>query len=455
MDSLDEEIRDHIERETQDNIDRGLTHEEARRRALLKFGNAGLAREDVRAVWAWIWLEQLVQDGRYALRTLRRNAGFATAVILTLALGIGMNTAVFSVFNAVILRPVAYPSPDRLVWLSTTRADEESGIVLGPDFVDWRAQATSFDRMVAYHTVDSTLQAAGAATRVRVAEVSEDFWDLSGARPAAGRLPRPAERGVLILSHESAQRWFADSSDVIGRTVTLDGQQETIAGVLPKDFRFHFPASPWPGLRLRDIDIYRPVFISPAREGMIGLFNVVGRLKPGNTIEQARAEIQAIHTRISQMHPNPYPGEDRRVLRVITLQDRLVGGARLALWMLLAAVTFVLVIASANAANLLLARASERHKEIAIRASLGAGRARVLRQCLVESLVLALLGSTAGLLLAHVSVAAILRLGCQVLRGVSFHLFAYLLLYERHEPADPFRRGAPTLPRASTAPCIR
>jgi len=254
--------------------------------------------------------------------------------------------------------------------------------------------------------------AAGVGpTRARVANVTEDFWDLTGARPTVGRLPRSDERDVVVLSHASAQRWFDGDAGAIGRSVTLEGELATVVGVLPGDFRFHLPAPPWPGFRPKAIDIYQPMVISPVRERMIGMFNVVGRLAPGSAIEQARVELEVIRARIAQEHPNPYLFEGQAKLRVVPLHDQLAGGARLALWVMLAAVGFVLLIACANAANLLLARASTRHNEIAIRASLGAGRLRVLQQCLVESLVLALLGSASGLLIARLAVAAIMRFG--------------------------------------------
>ena len=358
-----------------------------------------------------LWIDQLLQDARYALRTLRSSAGFSAVVVLTLALGISMNTAVFSVFNAVVLRPVAYPHPERLIWLSTFQNEDEPGIVLGPDFVDWREGARSFDFMAAYGLWDSPVAAGVGPARARVANVTEDFWDLTGARPTVGRLPRSDERDVVVLSHASAQRWFGGDAGAIGRSVTLEGELATVVGVLPGDFRFHLPAPPWPGFRPKAIDIYQPMVMSPVREGMIGMFNVVGRLAPGAAIEQARVELEVIRARIAQEHPNPYLFEGQAKLRVVPLHDQLVGGARLALWVMLAAVGFVLLIACANAANLLLARASTRHNEIAIRASLGAGRLRVLQQCLVESLVLALLGSASGLLIARLAVAAIMRFG--------------------------------------------
>ena len=195
------------------------------------------------------WLELLLQDGRYALRTLRRHSGLSAVVVLTLALGISMNTAIFSVFNAVILRPVAYPHPERLLWLSTVEKDDEPGIVLGPDFVDWREQATSFDRMMAYGAWDDTVVTPAGATRARFANVTDDFWDLTAARLAAGRLPRREERDVVLLSRGFAQRWFPEDLDVVGRTLTVEERQTTVVGVLHEDFRFHLPASPWPGFR--------------------------------------------------------------------------------------------------------------------------------------------------------------------------------------------------------------
>lgn len=378
---------------------------------MLNFGNGADPKDGGRALPVPHWLELLLQDGRYALRTLRGNPGLSAVVVLTLALGISMNTAIFSVFNAVILRPVAYPKPERLLWLSTVQNDDEPGIVLGPDFVDWREQATAFDRMAAYGTWDEVVVTAVGPTRARLANVTDDFWDLTAARLAVGRLPRPEERDVVLVSRGFAKRWFPDHSDVVGRTLTIEERQATVVGVLHEDFRFHFPASPWPGFRPKEIDIYQPVFISPVREGRIGLFNVVGRLRQGVSLDQARAELQGIRNRIIQEHPNPYRFEDRLRLRVVPLHDQLAGGARLALWVLLAAVAVVLLIACANVANLLLARASTRQKEIAIRVSLGAGRVRVLRQCLMESFMLALMGSALGLLIGRLTLSAIVRLG--------------------------------------------
>jgi predicted permease len=363
---------------------------------------------DTHRIRARVWADDLLQDVRYALRGLRRTPGFAVVVVMTLAIAIGMHTAIVSVFNAVALRPLGYPHADRLVWLSTVGAEEDSGVVTGPDFTDWRAQATSFDRMAAYGNVDYTLASPQGATRVRAVRVTADFWDLSGAAPARGRLPRPDEVDSLLLSHSFAQRWFAGDRDLIGRMVTLDGEPVTIVGVLPEPFRFHLPAMGFGMLRPEDVGIYRPLSVSSARRGPIELVNVVGRLRAGATLARAHAEIEAIRIRTARAHPNPF--EDERTLRVTPLHEQLIRGADRALLVLLGAVAFVLLIACANAASLFLARASARQREIAVRLSLGAGRARVLRQLSVESLVLAVLGSVAGLMLALVGVAMIRRI---------------------------------------------
>jgi putative ABC transport system permease protein len=404
---MDEEIASHLAEAKDEYIQQGLSPEDAHRAALRSFGGVTQARQVHRQVRSFAWLDDFRQDLRFAIRTLRRSPGFAATAVLTLALGIGMTTAVFSVFNAVVLRPVAYPNPERLVWLSTG-ADGEPDFVSAPDFVDWREQAESFDGMVAYDKGDFTLASAQGATRVRHADVTEDFWRLTGAQAASGRLPRPGERGVVLLSDGFAQRWFSSEEVIGGKSVTLDGRPVTIIGVLRRDFPFHFPRPRWAGFRPKDVDIYRPVFASSARNGPIRAFNVVARLRPGVTLERARAEMETIRARSAQTHPSPF--QDRRRLRVVPMQDQLMGDARLALVVMLAAVVFVLLIACGNAANLLLARASARHREIAIRVAIGAGRARVLKQLFVETLVLASIGAAAGLVIARLGITVILRI---------------------------------------------
>ena len=406
LDALDDDIRDHIERETQDHIDRGLSPEDARAAALKAFGSVARAKEDTRAVWIPIWIDQLLQDARYALRTLRRSPGFSAVVVLTLAIGIGLNTAVFSVVDAVLLRPAAFAHPERVVWLTTLDPRIKDEFVTSYDFQAWR-EATSLERLVAYDEFDGRITVAGTSAPARVATVSDDFWEMAAARPALGRLPAPGQSEVL-LSHAFFEQWFGGNPDVVGKPAMVAGRETTIAGVLQAGFRADLvPPAPVAKHGTGAIDVYRAFVVRPQPNGMIQLFRVVGELKPGISIETARAEIETIRTRWAQANPGvPF----RPTLQIMPLMEKLVGGARAALMILLAAVALVLLVGCANIASLFLARASARQKEIAIRTALGAGRGRVVRQFLVDSLILAFAGGCAGLLIARGSLQLMVRL---------------------------------------------
>jgi putative ABC transport system permease protein len=356
------------------------------------------------------WLYQLGQDGGFALRMLRRMPGFTAAAILTLALGIGMTAAVFSVVNAVLLRPIGYPDPDRLVWLWTQekQSPHSIGIVLGPDFVDWKTQAASFEHLVAYDLGDEPIIVDGHATQERVASVSEGFWELSGIRVAHGRLPAAGERNTLLVSQAFFEARLGGNPSAIGKPLTVDGQTVSVAGVVPRGFPVHLPWPGWPGFEPRDVAAYKTVRIEAPTGNMLQMLNVVGKLKPGVTIEQARAEIETIRGRRALENPR-YPGNEM-MLGIVPLSQKLSSGAGRALGVLLAAVAFLLLIACVNVASLLLGRATARQKELAIRAAVGASRARVSRQLLLESLMLALAGGVAGLLLARWSVSIIVAL---------------------------------------------
>lgn len=412
LDHLGDDIRDHIERETQDNIERGMSPKEARAAALRKFGNVTRVIEETRAVWISVWLEQLLQDIRYGVRGLRRNPGFAAVVVLTLALAIGMNTAVFSLVNAILVRPLPYPDPDHLVWLGNYNRFFKAEMVDSPDYVDWKDQTASFAGMVAYGTRGYTLATAEGAGRHMLADVTADFWGLSGARPALGRLFGPEDRDGIVLSDELFEREFRRDPHVVGRSVLVNGRAVTVLGVLPKGFRFLLPTRL--GLQTgnaRDIEGYIPNPVAwqhPPRGRNVSTQLVVAKLKPGVSIERARSELAGIQARIAG--ENPKGRYDVQSLRVTPLQEELAAGARPALLVLLAAVSFVLLIACANIANLLLARGAARQKEIAIRIAIGAGRARVIRQFLGENLALALLGGTLGLLLARLAMPVIVKL---------------------------------------------
>jgi putative ABC transport system permease protein len=407
---LDEDIRDHIERETQDNIDRGMTPADARDAALLAFGNVTLAMEDTRAVWVPVWLDQLLQDARYGLRMLRRNPIFSAVVILTLAVGIGLTTAVFSVVNAVLVRPLSYPHAERLFWLATydERAKGGEEVVVSPEFAVWRDQATSFERLAGFFIDSEPIDTGGEVVQARMAGVTEDFWDLSGARFALGGPPRRGEEGV-VLSHAFFERWFHGDAAIVGRPVVRQGTRTIVTGVLQPRFAVQLPPPLWfTRLQPAAIDFYAATVVRRAGPRALGrVFNVVGLAKPGVSMARIREEIDAIRDRETKAH-GPFYGPPR--LRVEPYADKLIGSARRPLLILLAAVVLVLLIACANIANLLMARGSARQREIAIRTAVGAGRGRVLRQFLVESAILAAAGGAAGLLFARTAIAVALGL---------------------------------------------
>ena len=413
LDNLGDDIRDHIERETQENVERGMSPAEARAAARRTFGNITRVMEETRAIWISVWLEQLLQDIRYGIRGLRRNPGFAAVVVLTLALAIGMNTAVFSLVNAILVRPLPYPDPDRLVWLGNYNRFFKAEMVSSPDYVDWKNQSASFAGMAAYGTRGYTIVTADGTGHHVLADVTADFWNISGARPALGRFFGPEDRDGIVLSNEFFERDFHRDPHAVGRSVLMDSRPVTVLGVLPEGFRFLLPPS---GFLLQTSDaqeiegyIPNPVAWQHSSRGRnMSVQMVVAKLKPGVSIESARSELGGIQARIAG--ENPGVRYDRQSLRVTPLQQKLAAGARLALLVLLAAVGFVLLIACANVANLLLARGAARQKEIAIRTAIGAGRARVIRQFLGENLALALLGGALGVLLARLAMPMIVRL---------------------------------------------
>jgi len=413
LDDLHRDFAEHIEMETRDNIERGMTPEEARAAALRKFGNVGRITEQTYEVWHRGWLDRLRQDLRYAIRTLRRQPAFAAVAILTLALGIGMNTAVFSVVNAVLLRPLPYPDADRLTWVTTYNERIKMEAVAGPDYFDWQQQATSFEAMAHYGYGNMSLAVDGESDQLGLATVGDGFFAVTGARPAIGRVFGPADRMTIVLTHRLFLRRFHGDPNVVGKTVTLNGDQYTICGVLPEDYRFALPLD-FPGQDVRTIEAYVPSQITAAnqvRGRAMVIVNVVARLKRGVPIERARAEIETIEAKIAAAHQDgfyPY-----LKVRVEPMQDKVVGGSRRALLVLLAAVGFVLLIACGNMANLLLARAGARQREIAIRAAIGAGRGRMIGQLLIEGAVLALAGGAAGLAVVRLAFAGIVKLGAQ------------------------------------------
>ena len=354
-----------------------------------------------------------MNDLRFALRQLLKNPGFTAVAVLTLALGIGANTAIFSVVNAVLLKPLPYPEPGQLVQLRANRSGSPSSDIGSTTFVEAKAQSQSLARIAAYTDGEMTLTGAGAAERIVAGAVTVDFFPLLGVHPALGRNftreeDTPNGPKAAMLGHGLWQGRFGGDADVLGRTITLNGQSYTVVGILPASFQYPEPFQLWTPLALGETG----GTFAKYGEGMF-LLKAIARLKPGVTLEQAQTELQTIAQRIQPGGPTATPGPRPRggdALTLAGLHEQVVGDVKGMLLVLLGAVAFVLLIACANVANLLLARAAVRQKEMAVRAALGAGRWRIVRQLLAESVLLSLAGGGLGLLLAFWGVDALGRL---------------------------------------------
>jgi putative ABC transport system permease protein len=346
-------------------------------------------------------MQTLWQDLRYGARMLWKRPGFTIIAVLTLALGIGANTAIFSVVNAVLLRPLPYPEPDRLVFIyNTTRSLYSKFGLMDAEFLRLRDQARSLELVSLYTPITITLTGMGEAERLSAGTASGDLFAALGARMALGRTFRleeePAgQNNAVILSHEFWRRRFAADPGVLGRALTLDERIYTIVGVLPQGFK-----SPLELQSDQAVELWLPPGYNLPNPCCSHGLSVIGRLREGQTIEQAQAETKAIIAGVMKEYPGGYSWDVSKQTLLKPLTTEIVGDLRQALWVLLAAVAFVLLIACANVSNLLLARNETRVSEIAIRTALGAGRARIVRQLLVESLLLAIIGGGFGLLLA-------------------------------------------------------
>ncbi len=385
-------------------------------------------KEQCRDSWGVRLITELLEDLRYGLRQLRRSPGFTAVAVITLALGIGANTAIFSVVSAILIHPLPYnepySDPGRLGWI-TEYVPQISEMVGGtpviiPDYLHWRAQNQVFQTMAAYGFGRNALNLGGKGELERVAAtgVTWNFFPMLGARPAWGRsfLPeedRPGGPPVVILSHAFWQRRLRSNPKLIGTMITLNEKGFTVIGIMPESFHFPDDWSP---------ELFTPLGLDPnlnLDSPSFGAVNVIARLKPGVKRDRASSDLVAINERSDNALPRKYAGSHATVqLRMVTLHEHLVGDARPLLLILLGAVGFVLLLACANVANLQLARAATREKEFAVRAAIGAGRWRLARQLLVESSTLAVLGGVAGLILGAGGVSLLKQWGPPTIPGL-------------------------------------
>ncbi|MEJ7809327.1 MAG: ABC transporter permease [Gemmatimonadaceae bacterium] len=399
---LDDEIRFHIEREAEERVRRGASPGDARRDALRAFGGVERHKDDCRDARGVRPLEELAQDLKYGVRALRKNPGFTTVVVLTLALGVGANTAVFSVVNGVLLRPLPYREPEQIVtlWQHNRTSGETRDDVSPANFLDWRERVRSYDGVAMIEPYGLDLLGPDGPESIRTWLVSDGFFSILGTPPQLGRPFRPEEftaghDHVVVMSDGMWRRRFGADPGIIGRTITLDQVPWTVIGVMPPEFKFPAGRELWAPRVFTEDDV---------RQRGPAYFNVIARLKPGLAPGAAQAELSGVAAQLAREYPrtNAHVGAT-----VVPLPEQLLGRVRKALLVLLGAVGFVLLIACANVANLSLARAVQREREFAIRAALGAGRGRVVRQLAAESVLVAALGGAAGVLLAYWGVKGI------------------------------------------------
>lgn len=411
---LDQELETHLSLLEQDHLQRGMTPEQARRAARLELGGLTQLREAHREVRGLPLLDTILQDLRYTFRTLRRDAALTVFAILIVGLGVGASTTVFSVVNALLLRPLPFEDPNRLVWIANGDSENLSSQTVQVDnLLELREQNRSFSGIAGYSPFygagDIRLTGTGEPERLTGVPVTETFFQLLGVEPGLGRFFTAEEcqwnaPKTVVLSYRSWQRRFAADPGIVGGAITLDGQPVTVVGVLPESF--DFPAVFAPGTR---IDLFSPFPLSPETNRQGNSLALIGRLNPGENLEGAQVEARLIGDRIQsglfgQVWRNGFQP------RLSTLRDRVSGRIRYPLLMLAGAVGFLMLIVCANLSNLLLARAAVRQKEMAIRSALGAGRRRLIRQMLIESLTLSGCGAALGLVLAMAGTQLLARI---------------------------------------------
>ncbi len=394
---LGEELNGFLEMAAEEKMKHGMSRKDALRAVRLERGSLEVTKEVIRSASWESFVEMLWQDLRFAARMLRKNPGFTAVAVLTLALGIGANTAVFSVVNAVLLKPLSYRDPDRIVTLSGSSTTGEAPLaapkqISVPDFQDWHDQSRSFEAMAYYNSREFAVMPGSAAEYAQAAVVSPEFFRVFAVEPIVGRLftaeeAKPGSGWALIISHAYWQSHFGGDPRVLGQTVRMFGRTLPIVAVLPPGF--HFPG-------MTDLWLPADPPRTPNRSGQNWL--AVGRLRPGLALERAQTEMTSIARRLEQQYPQS--NKDRSVA-VVRIRDEMVGDVRLTLYLLLGAVSVVLLIACANTAILLLGKATARTREVAVRAAIGASQGRIVRQFVTESLLLAFFAGASGLLLSY------------------------------------------------------
>lgn len=409
---LDTELHFHIEHQTEQNIRRGMSPEEARRTARLTVGGVEQVKEECRDARFGRAVEATLQDIRYGLRILRKNPGFALTAIITLALGIGANTAIFSVVYGVLLRPLPYRDGGQLVVLHQVAAKVNvPDVPFSPqEIFDYRDHNRTLHDLVEHHTMTFLLLGKDSAERVQTAVVSANFFDVLGVRPLYGRTFVPSDDdphadAVLVLSYKYWQARHGGDPNIVGKVFQMNNRPHTVIGVLP-------PIPQYP----TEADVYMPTSACPFRSNprnianrQFRLMTAFGRLKPGVPLKQAQADLSTIASRMEKAYPSIYPKKYGYGITAAPLRDELTRRARTTFLILLAAAGFVLLIACANVANLLLARLLKLERELAVRTALGASKIRLIRQLLTESVLLSLAGGALGLLLAPSAVTLLSR----------------------------------------------